>query len=107
MANPGPQPTPAPHAIADAVANADANAACKYAALEARLDEVEWNMLEQRQWVEATLFDPFPQLRQTWNSIKTLAARLEDIEAYLGLLEGGQPVVLDNGIWLVYHYEGG
>ena len=103
MADPEPQPMAAPTPNADA----DADAAPNYAALEAHVEQVKWDMYKQARWVEGTLFEPLSQMKEILDTLSMLSRRMDNLEVYLGLQDSAQPIVLNNGLSEhIYHLQG-
>jgi len=104
MADPEPQPMAAPAPDADA----DADAAPNYAALEAHVEQVKQDMYEQARWVEGTCFKPLSQMKEILDTLNMLSTRMDNLEAYLGLQDSAQPIVLNNELSEhIYHLQGG
>jgi len=88
--------------------NADADAAPDYTSLEVHVEQVKWDMYKQAWWVEGTLFEPLSQIKEILDTLSMLSRRMDNLGAYLGLQDGAQPVVLNNGLSEhVYHLQGG
>jgi len=91
-----------------AMAAPNADAAPDYAALEAHVEQMKWDMYKQAQWVEGTLFEPLSQMKEISDTLSMLSRRMDNLEAYLGLQDSAQPIVLNNGLSEhVYHLQGG
>ena len=72
------------------------------------VEQVKWDMYEQAQWVEGTLFKPLSQMKEISDTLSMLSRRMNNLEAYLGLQDGAQPIVLNNRLSEhVYHLQGG
>jgi hypothetical protein len=54
-------------------------------------------MYEQTRWVEETLWEPLAQMSHMRATLRSLTSRLDNLEGYLGLQDGAQPIVLYNG----------
>jgi hypothetical protein len=65
--------------------------------LTAHLEEVERTMYEQTRWVEERLWEPLAQMSHMRATLRSLTSRLDNLEGYLGLQDGAQPIVLYNG----------
>ena len=63
----------------------------------ARLEQLERDMYEQARWVEGTVFERLGPMEEMWDTLSSLSNRMDNLEAYLGLQAGAQPVVLYNG----------
>lgn len=66
--------------------------------LTARLEGVEQTLYEQTKWVEDRLWEPLARMSEMRATLRSLSTRMNDLEAYLGLQEGAQPIVLYNGV---------
>ena len=63
----------------------------------AHLQQLEWDMYEQAQWVEGTIFEWLGPMEEMWDTLSSLSNQMDNLEAYLGLQAGAQPIVLYNG----------
>jgi hypothetical protein len=68
---------------------------------EERVQQVEQHsealIVEQGQWIEAGVQEPLRGLQELWDRVAMLMRRMSNIEEYLGLQGGAQPIVLFNG----------
>jgi hypothetical protein len=90
MADPDPRPAPAPAAVP--VANPS------YRTLAWRLEQVEHDMYKQARWLESSIIEPLARMQEMQDALNALSNRMDNLEAYLGLQNGVQPIVLYNGI---------
>ena len=87
------------------MADPDAGPDAATAALEARVQQLDQDMYEQARWVESSLFDPLLQMRQMADTLTVLSRRMDNLERYLGMQDGAQPLVLYDGIAHHTYYE--
>jgi hypothetical protein len=115
MADPYPTPTPTPAptpAPAPAPTPIPSPAADRYTRLADRLDQLERRfdacvdqvkegfhnlIVEQGQWIEDGVQEPLQGLQELWDRVAVLMRRITDLEEYLGLQDGAQTIVLNNG----------
>ena len=87
------------------MADPDASPDAAIAALQARVQQLDQDMYEQAWWVESSLFDPLLQMRQMADTLTVLSRRMDNLEQYLGMQDGAQPLVLYDGIAHHTYYE--
>src|SRR6202789_3885773 len=62
-----------------------------------RLEQLERDMYEQARWVEGPVWERLGPMKKMGDTLHSLSTRMDQLEAYLGLQDGAQPIVLTNG----------
>ena len=87
MADPNPQP------MAAAAPSHDATT-CD---LGAWLEELERSLYDQSRWVEGMVWEHRSQIDEMCETLSSLCTRMDNLEVYLGLQDGAQPIAMYDG----------
>ena len=76
--------------------------------LGARLEESEQSLYEQSRWVEDMVWESRSQIDEMCETLRSLSTRMDNLEAYLGLQDGAQPIAMyDGSATITYRTLGG
>ena len=65
-------------------------------------------MYEQSRWVEDTVWESRSQIGEMCETLRSLSTRMDNLEAYLGLQDGAQPIAMyDGSATITYRTLGG